>query len=147
MLQLILVYSPRPVCLLPFLGANIFSYGFSSRTAECSLVFFPMDGNLQVGDSAATLLLDADDDFISLVFFPMGGNLQVENSAETLLLDADENFRFLSVLTSPPFLCPKLMGESSETGAARGVDDSGTSILTAFSRQSSACCPLLRMID
>ena len=68
MLQLILVYSPRPVCLLPFLGANIFSYGFSSRTAECSLVFFPMDGNVQVGDSAATLLLDADDDFISLVF-------------------------------------------------------------------------------
>ena len=72
MLQLILVYSPRPVCLLPFLGANIFSYGFSSRTAECSLVFFPMDGNVQVGDSAATLLLDADG-----------------------------NFRFHSVLTSP----------------------------------------------
>ena len=73
------------MCLLPFLGTKIFSYGFSSRTAECSLVFFPRDGRLQVEDLAATLLLDADDDFISLVFFPMDGNLQVGDSAETLL--------------------------------------------------------------
>ena len=72
----------------------------------------------------------------------MDGNLQGEDFAATLLLDADGNFRFFSVLTSPPFFCPELMGGSlktgashggsSKTGASRGVDDSGTSILTAF---------------
>ena len=59
----------------------------------------------------------------------MDGNLQGEDFAATLLLDADGNFRFFSVLTSPPFFCPELMGGKSETCAARGVDDSGTSIV------------------